>query len=203
MKTCFGMGAVLFLVGCSTTVATLTPAQQQPVCESAASTLVLWDTQWRPDQKDIAEREFAAEKGLQQFFVHSGCFAHTELQRMKLDELGVRQGVGREFDKLVTITVREIGPWLMLFSNEGMIEGGTEVVLNIAEYARPAWALRRQFDVHWFNGGRFVIKGVESLPNDMQEALRVGLMPGGRARDEHHRGNFSLRPPVMENPSRS
>jgi len=176
----FAASACCFMAGCSATVATLNPSPQKPVCERASSALVLWDTQWRQNQKDIAEREFAAETGLRQFLVQSGCFAHSELRRMKINKLDTLKGQDNRFDKVIAITVREIGPIVMLFSTDGMIEGGTEVVLNITEYAQPELNPKRQFAVNWFNGGGFVIKGVESLPNDMQEALRAGMKPDGR-----------------------
>ncbi len=173
----FASSASLLLAGCSTTVATLNPSPQKPVCERASNALVLWDTQWRENQKDIAEREFAAETGLRQFLVQSGCFAHAQLRRMSINELRTLKGQDNRFDKVIAITVREIGPIVMLLSTDGIIEGGTEVVLNITEYAQPELNPKRQFAVNWFNGGSFVIKGVESLPNDMQEALRAGMKP--------------------------
>ncbi len=173
----FAASACLILAGCSTTVATLNPSPQQPVCERKSSALVLWGAQWRQNQKDIAEREFAAETGLRQFLVQSGCFAHSALRRMNTHDLEALKGSYGGFDKVISITVREIGPIVMLFSTDGMIEGGTEVVLNITEYALPELNPKRQFVVNWFNGGAFVIKGVESLPNDMQEALRIGMKP--------------------------
>ena len=69
--------------------------------------------------------------------------------------------------QVISITAREIGSIVMLFSTDGVIDSGTEVVLNITEYALPELNPKRQFAVNWFNGGAFVIKGVESLPNDM------------------------------------
>jgi hypothetical protein len=175
----FAASANLLLAGCSATVATLNPSPQKPVCERTSNALVLWETQWRQDQKDSAEREFAAETGLRQFLVHSGCFAHSELRRMNSNNLESLKGSHERFDKVIAITVRELGPIVMLFSTDGMIEGGTEVVLNITEYSPPELNPKRQFAVNWFNGGSFVIKGVESLPNDMQEALRAGMKPDG------------------------
>jgi len=34
--------------------------------------------------------------------------------------------------------------------------------------------------VHWAHGGPGVIKGVATLPQDMQAALAAGLQPGSR-----------------------
>ena len=144
----FAASASLLLAGCSTTVATLNPSPQKPVCERTSNALVLWDTQWRQNQKDITEREFAAETGLRQFLVHSGCFAHSELRRMNINDFGSLKGSDDRFDKVIAITVREIGPIVMLFSTDGIIEGGTEVVLNVAEYAQSELSPKRQFTVN-------------------------------------------------------
>ena len=98
---------------------------------------------------------------------------------MSINDLLTAKSPEGRFDKVIAITVREIGPIVMLFSTDGLIEGGTEVVLNISEYALPELNPKRQFTVNWFNGGAYVIKGVETLPNDMQEALRAGMKPDG------------------------
>lgn len=40
----------------------------------------------------------------------------------------------------------------------------------------------RAFTVHWRHGGPGVVKGVASLPADMDAALRAGLQPADAAR---------------------
>ncbi len=64
---------------------------------------------------------------------------------------------------------------IKLLSSLTLIEGSTEVVLQVAEYIPSDEALNRTFTVHWQNGGPGVIKGVSSLPQDMQAALVIGL----------------------------
>ncbi len=170
-----------FLMGCATTTVTITPSPHAPICDGAASALILWAPQWRPDQKDVPEREAAAETGLKEFLQTSGCFNNSELSHllnmtppMIADE--VTSGNGR-FDKVVTITVRELGPVIKLLASVALIDGGTEVVLHIAEYVLPSEKQARAFTVHWQNGGPGVIKGMRSLPRDMQATLIIGLQP--------------------------
>ncbi|MEK6786594.1 MAG: hypothetical protein AABY61_14045 [Nitrospirota bacterium] len=73
--------------------------------------------------------------------------------------------------------LHELGPVIKLLSSLALVEGGTEVVLQVAEYIPPAEALNRTFTVHWRNGGPGVVKGVATLPKDMQAALVMGLQP--------------------------
>jgi hypothetical protein len=173
--------ACAVLSGCATTTVSVTPSPQTPVCDSAMSALVLWAPHWRPDQKDIPKREAAAETGLKEFLQTSDCFKSAELRRLPsmtptvvADEVTSTNGL---FNKVIVITLRELGPVVKLLSSLTLIDGGTEVVLQVAEHIPPAKAPSRTFTVHWQNGGPGIIKGVRSLPQDMQAALVVGLQP--------------------------
>jgi hypothetical protein len=153
------------------------------VCNSTATALVLWAPRWRPDQKDVADREKAAATGLQNFLQSSGCFAASELQRETdaahvVQAPAITSGSGR-FTKVVSVVVRELGPILKLGSSTALIEGGTEVVLEVAEYSPAAPAAPRTLTVHWRNAGPGVIKGVGTLASDMQAALVAGLQAAG------------------------
>jgi len=145
------------------------------------SALVLWAPHWRPDQKDIPKQEAAAETGLKEFLQTSDCFKSAELRRLPsmtptvvAAEVTSTNGL---FNKVIIITLHELGPVIKLLSSLALIEGGTEVVLQVAEYIPPAEALNRTFTVHWQNGGPGVVKGVATLPKDMQAALVMGLQP--------------------------
>ncbi|PKN26494.1 MAG: hypothetical protein CVU65_05445 [Deltaproteobacteria bacterium HGW-Deltaproteobacteria-22] len=174
------------LAGCASTTITLNPSPQTPVCERTATSLVLWAPQWRPDQKDTLAREKAAATGLKNFFGSSGCFSRTELRRIpSLSPTAVAAHVAKnagQFTRVVVIAVRELGPVVKLLSSFLLVEGGTEVVLRITTYSAPGLGQPREFTVHWRNGGPGVIKGVASLPRDMQAALRAGLKPCKAAR---------------------
>ena len=171
----------LLLSACASTDVTLSPAPQAPVCDRSAMALVLWAPQWRPDQKDVAAREAAAASGLSGFFGNSGCFARAELRRVNSlgpsvvnSELGASNA---RFDAVVTVAVRELGPVVKLLSSASLVEGVTEVVLQVTSRRLQPSSPLREFTVHWRHGGPGVVKGVASLPSDMSAALRAGLQP--------------------------
>lgn len=175
---------LLALCGCAATTSTvITPSPQLPVCQASSTAVVVWAPQWRADQKDVPARENAASDGIARFFKDSGCFASVTLQRIpKLSASGIQSAaseVAPRYDKLVAITVRELGPVVKVGSSLAIVEGGTEVVLDIEEYKLPN-TTPRSFTVHWLNGGPGVIKGVATLPQDIQAALSAALQPGSR-----------------------
>ena len=171
----------VLLAGCASTAITLSPSPQAPVCERTATALVLWAPEWRPDQKDVIEREVAATTGLKNFLGSSSCFARSELRRIPdLTPTTVSAQAAAadgQFTRIVVIGVRELGPVVKLLSSVALVEGGTEVVLQVTAYSVPAVTQAREFTVHWRNGGPGVVKGVASLPGDMEDALLAGLQP--------------------------
>jgi len=160
----------------STTTAQLTPSPQEPVCSPVASAVVWWKPQWRTDQKDVDAREAAAADGLRQFFQKSGCFKNAILERSPHASDEAATDFARRGERVILIAVRELGPTVRIGASRALVEGGTEVVLSISEFL-PGRAAPRQFTVHWRNGGPGVLKGVASLPQDMQAALAAGLKP--------------------------
>lgn len=179
---CVILSLAAVLNGCASTVVTVQPSPQAPVCNAASSALVLWAPLWRPDQKDVAAREEAASTGLNNFLAQSGCFASAELRRVSSLEPSTVSAQLKRADgfrlMVVGIEVRELGPVVKLLSSAALVEGGTEVILRVAEYAPDSGATLREFTVHWKNGGTGVVKGVASLPADMQAALSAALQPG-------------------------
>ncbi|MBX3327752.1 MAG: hypothetical protein U0223_09860 [Nitrospira sp.] len=118
---------------------------------------------------------------MKKFLQSSGCFASSELRRLPsmtpavmTTEIASAHG---QFKKVITVTIRELGPVIKLLSSLALIDGGTEVVLQVAEYIPPVKIPTQTFTVHWENGGPGVIKGVRSLPQDMHAALVMGLQP--------------------------
>lgn len=165
---------------CAGTTVSLSPSPQAPVCDATATALVLWAPRWRADQKDVKDREAAAERGLADFLNHSRCFAQFELSRV--DDLEPKTidaalaARSARFGKALTVEVRELGPVLRLGS-PALVEGGTEVVLQLTEYQLPATAPRRSFEIRWRNGGPGVVKGVATLQGDMVSTLAAALQP--------------------------
>ncbi len=171
----------LLLSACASTEVTLSPSPQAQVCDHSATALVLWAPQWRPDQKDVAAREEAAASGLSSFFAGSGCFARAELRRVSnLSPSTVNAELGSsnsQFNTVVTIAVRELGPVVKLLSSASLVEGGTEVVLQVTSRQLQSANQASEFTVQWRHGGPGVVKGVASLPSDISAALRSGLRP--------------------------
>lgn len=171
----------ILVFGCASTTVTLQPSPQLPICSPSANALVVWATQWRPDQKDVRAREEAAAIGIEEFLAQSGCFAHSELRRVAdLTQPTVRSQLATapaSFTRFVGIEVRELGPTVKLLSSAAFVEGGTEAVFQVVAYSPDSGTEQRQYLVHWRNGGPGVIKGVAGLPVDMQAALRAGLQP--------------------------
>ncbi|MFA6176602.1 MAG: hypothetical protein WC765_08500 [Phycisphaerae bacterium] len=167
-------GALLSACTTTTTVM-ISPPDQAPICQpqSGLKTAVLWRTNWRPNQKDIPEREAAASEGIVDFFADSRCFLSTSVARARTDRAATEVPYGS--DLLLVLTVRELGPTVKLLSSPALVEGYTEVVVDVARYLPGRIESDRQFSIHWRNGGPRVVKGVQSLPADMTAALKAGL----------------------------
>jgi hypothetical protein len=76
--------------------------------------------------------------------------------------------------------VRELGPVLRIGASPALIEGGTEVLLDVTVYLKGRPASPQRFTAHWMHGGAGVVKGVASLPDDMVAALKASLQPAAR-----------------------
>jgi len=166
-----------------------------PVCQQpgeSLSALALLSTNWRPDQKEVALREEAARQGLDGFFASADCFASVETRRLPgaasavapTDEelLSIAAMARAKPDRVLLVTVRELGPVVKVFGSAALLEGGTEVVLDLRALDMRSGAPLASFQTHWQNGGAMVIKGVASLPQDMSAALREALRPRPAAR---------------------
>jgi hypothetical protein len=175
----------LAMAGCaSTTTIAVNPAPQAPVCDAFSTGVVFWRTQWRVDQKDALEREAAAAQGIGQFFEVSPCFKSVSVQRLRqLTEEQAKYtaelAAVNQSGKVVLVSVRELGPTVKVGSSIALVEGGTEAVLDVSEFISGR-ATSRTFSVRWNSKSPGVLKGVASLPQDMQAALSAALQPGVR-----------------------
>jgi hypothetical protein len=160
------------------------------VCQGpgeAVSALVVWGPRWRPDQKDVPLREAAAGRGIERFFVTSRCFSRVRVLRATparaAGELSTPEARALAADELVPpdrvllITVRELGPVVRLFGSPALLEGGTEVVLEIRSVAAGTGDVLAEFGSRWEHGGPWVLKGVATLERDMDAALHAALRP--------------------------
>jgi hypothetical protein len=180
--------------GCATTkVETTGTSLKAPLCQSGGDRLTVvsfWQTKWRPDQKEPEARELAAERGIEDFFAKATCIARKELRRLtgnepagqpsddELVRLASTSTPG--VDRVLLINVLELGPKLQI-GIPVIVEGGTEVLLEIRAIDAHTSLLIADFKTHWQNGGTLVVKGVKSLPSDMKAALQAALLPGQAA----------------------
>ncbi len=197
----------LLLGGCaSTRFSSVPPVPTTPLCQSAQQPLaglVFWETRWRPEQKDVAEREKAAAQGIQAFFKQGNCFQSVQIQQIQAAApLATSQAVAAIQawasqttlpQRVLKIEVRELGPVLKLFASPALLDGGTEVVLDIRELNPESAEDLQRFQVHWQNGGPWVLKGVAGLAEDMETALKAALMgERGPASGSAHAGKLPL-----------
>lgn len=188
------LGICVSLLGCaSTKLATSGEVPTVSLCQSSSetlSTLVLWGPKWRPNQKEATRREAAVQQGLEDYFAQSGCFSKVEIHRLpeeKIERVSSRQELqalaslaSAPPDRLLVVIVRELGPVIKFLSSPAMLEGGTEVVLELTAVNLQTAASPASFRIHWQNGGPLVIKGVKTLPDDMSAALGAAMSPGLR-----------------------
>jgi hypothetical protein len=170
--------AAALLGGCAgtpSTQVTLTPPDQAPVCQPQApvKASVLWRARWRVEQKDVPEREAAAAQGITRFFADGGCFVSAGVARAEAGRSDFSVPAGA--DLLLVLTVRELGPTVKLLSSTALVEGGTEVVVDVAVVRPGLREPQQQFSIRWQDGGPGVVKGVQTLPSDMAAALKAGL----------------------------
>jgi lipopolysaccharide transport protein LptA len=75
--------------------------------------------------------------------------------------------------------VRELGPVVKLLGSPVLVEGGTEVVLDIRVAVPATGESVADFRAHWQHGGPWALKGVATLEQDIGSALQAALQPGG------------------------
>jgi hypothetical protein len=183
----------LLLAGCATTtVETSGTALQHPLCtsdDSHLSVALYWKPQWRPDQKEPLVREELAQRGIEQFIAEHPCLSTTELRRLPIeggdpsdDELlQMASKTVTKPERVVFVVLRELGPRLLI-GVPVLLEGGTEVVIEVRVLDAARSQLLANVRTQWRNGGKFVVKGIKSLDRDMSTALSVTLMPEAAAR---------------------
>ena len=174
------------LLGCaSTKVETSGEGMKEPLCDGSAkrSALVYWQPQWRPDQKEPALREAAAQRGIERFFGDLSCIAAIRRHSGEIpsDVELLRLAGSPAPDRVVLVVVRELGPKLVIGS-PAIVEGGTEVLIDVRVLDVRSAQTLADARTHWQNGGTLVIKGVASLDQDMSAALAAALMPAAVSR---------------------
>lgn len=77
---------------------------------------------------------------------------------------------------MILLTVHELGPVIRLCASPALVEGGTEVLVDVQVIEHQA--LLADCRVHWQNGGPFAIKNTRTLRADMKKALSAALDRG-------------------------
>lgn len=179
--------ALVVLAGCATTnVETTGSPLEKPFCQAekpAVATLVLWGPQWRHDQKEPLLREAAALRGINDFPNRFSCIAVTKVQKLSWGEhppsneelLHIAASSKPAPEMVLFVVVRELGPRLVI-GIPNIIEGGTEVKIDVRVLERQTSESLANTQIWWRNGGTFVIKGVSTLDRDMSSALSSVLM---------------------------
>jgi hypothetical protein len=177
------------LIGCASTRIDISGATSKTsLCQASAehlSALVLWGSMWRSDQKDVPRREQAAQRGLAAFFTAFDCFSEVTIRRLPgnpiaavptdQELLSLAATADPKPDRVLLIVLRELGPIVQLLGSPALVEGGTDVVLDLKVLNVRTHESLASFRIHWQNGGAFVIKGVDTLPQDMSAALAAAL----------------------------
>jgi hypothetical protein len=177
------------LIGCASTKIDISGATSKTsLCQASAehlSALVLWGSMWRADQKDVPRREQAAQRGLAAFFTAFDCFSEVTIRRLPggrvaavptdQELLSLAATTDPKPDRVLLVVVRELGPIVQLLGSAALVEGGTDVVLDLKVLNVRTDESLAAFRIHWQNGGAFVIKGVDTLPQDMSAALAAAL----------------------------
>ncbi len=176
------------LAGCATT--TTSPSGtplRQPLCTAdgpRVKVALFWMPRWRADQKEPALREALAKQGIEQFIARHGCLDATAPRRLPGDGgvpsnaalLRLAAAGGAHADRVVLVTVRELGPRLVI-GLPVLVEGGTEVVVDVRVLDPSTSSVLADASTRWRNGGAFVVKGVDSLESDLADALEAVLLP--------------------------
>ena len=117
----------------------------------------------------MLDREAAAWQGIQKFFIGSACFGKAEIR-----EGGTVPADISGFGRVVVVTVRELGP-ILVIGSPSVLQGGTEVVIETKVIDGPSRQTLADQRTHWKNGGPFVVKGVATLEQDMRSALAAAF----------------------------
>ncbi len=142
---------------------------------------VFWKTEWRSNQKDVEQREEAVLRAIEDFFRQPGCFSAVAISRLDSSDTAAAQdqalasaAAKTKSERIILITVHELGPVVRLCASPALVEGGTEALIGV-RVLEPQGAVLADCRIHWQNGGPFAIKNTRTLREDMKSPLRAAL----------------------------
>lgn len=177
----FTLLSLIALCGCASTKLSTTTSPLDQLCGASGTpleTTIFWTAYWRPNQKEPARRELAAEKGIKKFVSSKPCLAQAPIHRLpilgesrseqELRALALKSAPGSK--RIITIVVRELGPVVFIGIPMGL-RGGTEVLMEAYVFSAPREATLYRTEVAWEYGGPFFIRSADELDEDMNAAL--------------------------------
>lgn len=164
------------IIGCASHSVMIRPGHDNlPLCATKSGlmrtpTWVFWRTQWRSNQKDVRLRERAAQQGIESYFAHSRCYQMVALQRTESGQ-DLAMDIKPNGRMRIWIVIKELGPWVKIFHSPWLLEGGTEVLLEVAVQPANSRNAPATAEIRSIQGGPWVIMGVKNLPEDLRTAL--------------------------------
>lgn len=154
--------------------------------DARVAALVLWGAAWRDGQKDIEDREAAAQEGIVSFFESSSCFSRVDVvgevsgldptMLSDCEALSFARAAARyRYDRVILVRLEELGPKFEVHPSPILWSGGTEVAMRVRVLDLLSSALESDVSARWFRGGPFVVRGTGSLERDMAAALAAVL----------------------------
>jgi hypothetical protein len=183
----FALLSLIALCGCASTKLSITTSPPDQLCGAAVApleTTIFWTAHWRPDQKEPARRELAAEKGIRKFVSSQPCLSQAPIHRLpvrgadrseqELRALALESAPGSK--TIITIVVRELGPVVLIGIPMGL-RGGTEVLMGTYVFDAPRKATLYRTQVAWEYGGPLFLRSADELDKDMSAALCAVFSP--------------------------
>lgn len=176
------IGLLSCTLGCSATIVRPhVAAGEAPLCadvRSLGEVAVLVESAWRPDQKDVEERDRLAHEGVRRVFDDVACASRVEvlplarwssaLEGDRLDELAEAG-----FETVVFVRIEELGPNVALtFSLPLLWIGNSEVQIRMRAVHIPTRSVLLDAGVARFRGGPFQLRPASWAQAELESALR-------------------------------
>lgn len=185
------IGACVCIYECSTPVVTKHVAGDSVACVDHSS-LILWGTAWRSNQKEPEKRRSIARQAITDFFSsHFAVAPESILEQIHgrdpltlsdAEILNFAQTSTRKWKVIVLIRVEELGPLILIYPSPILWEGGTETRMRIRVLNIAPPALKMDASVHRKDTGAFVLRGTGALDQDialtLKEVFKETCKPG-------------------------
>ncbi|HMU85702.1 MAG TPA: hypothetical protein PKC35_20315, partial [Leptospiraceae bacterium] len=175
------IGACVCIYECSTPVVTKHVAGDSVACVDHSS-LILWGTAWRSNQKEPERRRSIARQAITNFFTTNFAIAPDSILEQiqgrdpvalsDTEILNFAQTSTHKWRQIVLIRVEELGPLIVIYPSPILWEGGTETRMRIRVLDIAPPALKTDVSLHRRDTGAFVLRGTGSLNHDLEFTLK-------------------------------